>query len=427
MGGLVSSQPEYENVDADVAHQLGTFVTKSFKESQDRSSCLSCSTRPKSYIKSLTVYERDPSDRRYRMTVDLDHDRDSSYSHVWYNKVLTKRTLLKPPHVNFTETRFLLTSTWEICFAVLAPAQVMASFSSASEANPLLCSSYGSKLLKAMKAQKLAVDGTNRQLKHTRREVRASSSLAFVKPHDERRYGGVVPTSMGEGGRFETWRRSGSAAPPLTAEARGHPLLDATRHSLAVSLSGGVLELVDVALWEASDEDSVPLEFLFTGVPSDVDEEKLALALTEKLQERLQEERRAEFRSQLKKRQESSLRRRKAGPEEGGDGAEEQWRSYLRKPAPEVKLKVQSVFDAGTRVRKVLGCRVLVSPEAADDLGKICFRHIFESEEEEKERLRQLQWYEDPFLVCFYSCSCVLVVVMLLWLAMLLPAILRQS
>ncbi|CAE7798111.1 unnamed protein product, partial [Symbiodinium microadriaticum] len=69
---------EYENVDADVAHQLGTFVTKSFKESQDRSSCLSCSTRPKSYIKSLTVYERDPSDRRYRMTVDLDHDRDSS-------------------------------------------------------------------------------------------------------------------------------------------------------------------------------------------------------------------------------------------------------------------------------------------------------------------------------------------------------------
>ncbi|CAE7470559.1 unnamed protein product, partial [Symbiodinium necroappetens] len=77
---------EYENVDADVAHQLGTFVTKSFKESQDRSSCLSCSTRPKSYIKSLTVYERDPSDRRYRMTVDLDHDRDSSYSHVWYNK-----------------------------------------------------------------------------------------------------------------------------------------------------------------------------------------------------------------------------------------------------------------------------------------------------------------------------------------------------
>mmetsp|Transcript_9960 Transcript_9960/g.24052 ORF Transcript_9960/g.24052 Transcript_9960/m.24052 type:complete len:228 (-) Transcript_9960:225-908(-) len=211
------------------------------------------------------------------------------------------------------------------------------------------------------------------------------------------------------------------------AKARGHPLLDATRHSLAVSLNGGVLELVDVALWEGSDRDSVPLEFLFTGVPSDVDEGKLASALTEKLQERLQEERRAEFRSQLKKRQESSLRRRKAGPDEGGDGAEEQWRSYLRKPAPEVKLKVQSVFDAGTRVRKVLGCRVLVSPEAASDLGKLCFRHIFESEEEEKERLRRLQWYEDPFLVCFYSCSCVLVVVMLLWLAMLLPAILRQN
>ena len=30
------------------------------------------------FMRSLTVYERDPSDRRYRMTVDLDHDRDSS-------------------------------------------------------------------------------------------------------------------------------------------------------------------------------------------------------------------------------------------------------------------------------------------------------------------------------------------------------------
>ena len=68
-------------MDADVAHQLGTFVTKSFKdlrrlqnrgeesvlrfcasslqESQDRSSCLSCSTRPKSYIKKLSsIWER---------------------------------------------------------------------------------------------------------------------------------------------------------------------------------------------------------------------------------------------------------------------------------------------------------------------------------------------------------------------------------
>ena len=103
-----------------------------------------------------------------------------------------------------------------------------------------------------------------------------------------------------------------------------------------MSLSGGVLELVDVALWEdgsslTSKKGSLactvcqlpgsrpPIHrtlslwsrlalprstlvpsrqgalepgpgprFLFTGVPIDVDEGKLALALTEKLQERLQ-------------------------------------------------------------------------------------------------------------------------------------------
>lgn len=53
------------------------------------------------------------------------------------------------------------------------------------------------------------------------------------------------------------------------------------------------------------------------------------------------------------------------------------------------------VFDAGTSVRKVLGCRVSLNAEAAWELGKICFRHIFESEEEEKERLQQLKWYEE--------------------------------
>ena len=34
-------------------------------------------------------------------------------------------------------------------------------------------------------------------------------------------------------------------------------------------------------------------------------------------------------------------------------------------------------------MRKVMGCRVSLSPEAALELGKICFRHVFESEEED--------------------------------------------
>eukprot|EP00434_Breviolum_minutum_P042798 symbB.v1.2.038110.t1/scaffold5828.1/size23302/5 len=148
--------------------------------------------------------------------------------------------------------------------------------------------------------------------------------------------------------------------------------------------------------------DAVPLEFLFAGAPKDTDEQRLGDALREAVEERLQAERRAEFRSQLKQRQDSSLRRRKASAAEEGDAAEEglmgvgeKWRSYLQKPAQEVKLKVHAVFDAGTRMRKVLGCRVSLSPEAAQDLGKICFRHVFETEDEERERLQQLKWYED--------------------------------
>ncbi|CAE7287599.1 unnamed protein product, partial [Symbiodinium pilosum] len=290
---------EYDSVDADVAHQLGTFVTKSFKDSQERASCLSCSTRPKSYIKSLTVYERDPNDRRYRMTVDLDHDRDTSYTHVWYNKEKQWHSL-------------------------------------------------------------------------------PSALQAFPK----RRSVFMGPRILDDEANVADFRE---------------PDVVSVGHSLAVQLNGSILELADVALWEegsAAAHDEVPLEFLFTGAPDGINESQISSALTQKLADRLQEEQRVEFRSQLKKRQESSLRRRKAGPDEGGDEAEETWRRYLHKPAPEVKLKVHSVFDAGTRVRKVLGCRVLVSPEAALELGKICFRSIFESEEEERERLRQLHWYE---------------------------------
>ena len=40
------------------------------------------------------------------------------------------------------------------------------------------------------------------------------------------------------------------------------------------------------------------------------------------------------------------------------------------------------------------GLPVSLNAEAAWALGKICFRHVFESEEEEKERFEGLKWYE---------------------------------
>ncbi|CAJ1455249.1 unnamed protein product [Effrenium voratum] len=214
---------------------------------------------------------------------------------------------------------------------------------------------------------------------------------------------------------------------------------DSARHSLAVQLGDQLLEPADVALWEVADDDSVPLEFLFAGAN---DGDQLAEVLQRVVEDRLQDERRAEFRRHLKQRpglsaklraaslasegQESALRRRKASAAEEGDAKEEKWRSYLQKPAVEANFQVHAVFDAGTRMRKVLGCRVSMSAEAARDLGKICFRHVFESDDEEKDRLQALKWYEDPFLSCFYGCSCVLTVVVVLWLCMLLPAVVRR-
>ncbi|CAJ1341633.1 unnamed protein product [Effrenium voratum] len=178
----------------------------------------------------------------------------------------------------------------------------------------------------------------------------------------------------------------------LWRKARGYPMSDSARHSLAVQLGDQLLEPADVALWEEGADDSVPLEFLFAGAN---DGDQLAEVLQRVVEDRLQDERRAEFRRHLKQRQESALRRRKASAAEEGDAKEEKWRSYLQKPAVEANFQVHAVFDAGTRMRKVLGCRVSMSAEAARELGKICFRHVFESDEEEKDRLQALKWYEE--------------------------------
>eukprot|EP00913_Durusdinium_trenchii_P019929 g18733.t1 len=101
-------------------------------------------------------------------------------------------------------------------------------------------------------------------------------------------------------------------------KARGYPMSDEARHSLAVRLDGILLEPADISIWDEDrgpENGSVPLEFLFPGAP-DCDGQRLGEALGE-------EEQRAEFRWQLKQRQESSLRRRKANAAEEGDTSEE--------------------------------------------------------------------------------------------------------
>eukprot|EP00932_Pfiesteria_piscicida_P014461 SRR837773.26226.p2 GENE.SRR837773.26226~~SRR837773.26226.p2 ORF type:complete len:219 (-),score=60.60 SRR837773.26226:29-595(-) len=187
------------------------------------------------------------------------------------------------------------------------------------------------------------------------------------------------------------------------------------------------MNCADVALWECNgemDADSVPMELLYVGIPKDLDQNQFGEALKSRIYDSLQEQRRGEFKKQLSRRQDASVRRRKddSAPE-GGDAGEERWREYLRRPAIEPRLRIHDYFEAGTRVRRVLGIRVSLATQACDELGKLCFRHIFEDDDDLDTGKK---WYEDPFLGCFYSCFVIIGVVFVLWLCLLGSAIVKN-
>ncbi|CAK9046309.1 Uncharacterized protein SCF082_LOCUS26094 [Durusdinium trenchii] len=52
--------------------------------------CFSCSGRPKTFVKSVTINEREyvgpfyDYSQRHSTTVDLEHERDKRYNHIWY-------------------------------------------------------------------------------------------------------------------------------------------------------------------------------------------------------------------------------------------------------------------------------------------------------------------------------------------------------
>lgn len=207
-------------------------------------------------------------------------------------------------------------------------------------------------------------------------------------------------------------------------------MADAARHGLAVTLDSVTLTPADVSIWDSAEgqveDHMVPLEFYFAGAPATLDEQGFASALASTIEAYFQEQRRAEFRAQLNKRKDATLRRRSSGQTaavEGGDATEESWREYVKRPAVDSKLKVHSVFEAGNRVRRVLACRVSLAPQAADELGHLCFRHIFEPEDSDAPLKK---WYEDPFLSCFYPCFCIILSIFLLWAFLLLRAIFQK-
>jgi len=204
---------------------------------------------------------------------------------------------------------------------------------------------------------------------------------------------------------------------------------DEARDRLSVHWAGSQRLVADISLWQDGPcHEAVPLEFLFPGL-SDVDEQSFGNAFKEEIENCLRERNQEEFRSQLKKRQQAAnLRRRpqasSAGREdsEGGDEREDSWRDYLRRPAIESQVKVLVVTDSGNRARKVFACRVTLGPDAADELGRMAFRNLFDPDREEP-----VKWQEDPFLFCFYGCFCIIAVVFILWAVLFFGALSRHA
>mmetsp|Transcript_35389 Transcript_35389/g.75443 ORF Transcript_35389/g.75443 Transcript_35389/m.75443 type:complete len:233 (-) Transcript_35389:125-823(-) len=226
---------------------------------------------------------------------------------------------------------------------------------------------------------------------------------------------------------------SSSAAEASKAKwrkAKGWPMADSARDTLAVAVDGTTMNAADVALYEAgaplSDPDLVCLELLYVGIPKDFEEAKFESPFKEKLTNVVQELRRSEFRRQLSRHKDATLRRRKEQNEvtEGGDASEEKWREFLRKPPLDPRLTVTSVFEAGSRVRRVLGLRVTLSAQASDELGKLCFTHIFEDEDDIDPTKK---WYEDPFLSSFYICFGIVILVFFMWFCLLASAIWKHQ
>eukprot|EP00437_Effrenium_voratum_P013116 CAMPEP_0181448972 /NCGR_PEP_ID=MMETSP1110-20121109/27415_1 /TAXON_ID=174948 /ORGANISM="Symbiodinium sp., Strain CCMP421" /LENGTH=107 /DNA_ID=CAMNT_0023573137 /DNA_START=33 /DNA_END=357 /DNA_ORIENTATION=- len=65
---------------SDTAKDIGQYVPKAFQDHSLKSpeSCFTCTSRPKTYVKSVTIFERDADKNRYATTVDLLHEKDAA-------------------------------------------------------------------------------------------------------------------------------------------------------------------------------------------------------------------------------------------------------------------------------------------------------------------------------------------------------------
>mmetsp|Transcript_49446 Transcript_49446/g.152546 ORF Transcript_49446/g.152546 Transcript_49446/m.152546 type:complete len:234 (-) Transcript_49446:56-757(-) len=204
--------------------------------------------------------------------------------------------------------------------------------------------------------------------------------------------------------------------------AHDEAMADAACYRLAVPwddeavVRPAVVRLLPGSRQRAGDGTTVPLEFLFPEAPEELDMHRFAQAFAGVLHAWLQEQRCAEFRDRLAERQESTLRR-SLEQLESGDQTEEGWREYLRRPLLEdvaPPRAVALVLNPKYRAFRVLVCRVALPPAAAEHVGLLCFRHIFDDEATDKGGGR-----------CIMTCLYVLVIMFAILLVLVLGVLLR--
>mmetsp|Transcript_61679 Transcript_61679/g.75624 ORF Transcript_61679/g.75624 Transcript_61679/m.75624 type:complete len:100 (+) Transcript_61679:60-359(+) len=87
----MGSTPSTDAGLSEEAKEIGQTVGASFKDSKMRKDgCFSCSGRPKTFVKSVTITERAYAGPTYTSgqtlstTVGIEHEKDARFSHVWY-------------------------------------------------------------------------------------------------------------------------------------------------------------------------------------------------------------------------------------------------------------------------------------------------------------------------------------------------------
>lgn len=157
--------------------------------------------------------------------------------------------------------------------------------------------------------------------------------------------------------------------------ACGCPISDEAKTQFCIQCLGKTFNLADVRLWQhrtpgKGDQAAVYLEFFFDGSPDEIrdQEEVFKKAFESMIETQLQEQRLTQFRQKL------AARRRKG--QDSGDGGDQEWQSYLKRPVPATELSIRSIREAGCMLR-FLVCQTSISIGASEVLGQIAFQEHF--------------------------------------------------